>query len=155
VVESGKAADLGTITVAKGRTIGGTVLADGKPVPGAQVHIGRMVFGNGTSSNAQFGPMGQGTKHDTTDANGAFVLSGFPEGDITIVAEHETIGRSKALRLPTVMPGQTELTLNLEKFGALAGVLRQDGKPIEGVFVSCQSTTTPGALYSVASGPDG
>ncbi len=154
-VESGKAADLGTITVAKGRSIGGVVVADGKPVPGAQVHIGRMVFGNGTSSNAQFGPMGQGTKHDTTDASGAFVLSGFPDGDITIVAEHETIGRSKALRLPTGMTGQTELTLTLEKFGVLTGVLRQGGKPIEGIFVSCQSTTTPGAIYSVASGPDG
>jgi len=59
------------------------------------------------------------------------------------------------LRLPTVMPGQTELTLTLEKFGALSGVLRQGGKPVEGVFVSCQSTTTPGAIYSVASGPDG
>jgi hypothetical protein len=155
VVESGKTADLGTITVTKGRAIGGVVTADGKPVPGATVHVGRMVFGNGTSSNARFGPMGQNTKHDTTDASGAFVLSGFPEGDITIVAEHETIGRSRALRLPTVMPGQTELVLALEKFGTLTGVLRQAGKPVEGVFVSCQSTTTPGAIYSVASGPDG
>jgi len=154
-VESGKTADVGTITVTKGRTIGGIVTADGKPVAGANVYIGRIVFGNGTSNDAEFGPMGRGTKHDTTDGSGAFVLSGFPEGDLTIVAEHETIGRSKALRLPTVMPGQTELVLTLEKFGALAGVLRQNDKPIEGVFVTCQSTTTPGALYSVASGPDG
>jgi hypothetical protein len=53
------------------------------------------------------------------------------------------------------LPGQTELVLALEKFGALTGVLRQGGKPAEGVFVSCQSTTTPGAIYSVSSGPDG
>jgi uncharacterized GH25 family protein len=155
VIESGKTADLGTITVVKGRTIGGTVVSDGQPVPNAQVHVGRIVFGNGTSSNAQFGPMGASTKHDTTDASGAFMISGFGEGDITIVAEHETLGRSRALRLPTVLPGQTELTLVLEKFGSLTGVLRQGGKPAEGVFVSCQSTTTPGAVYSVASGPDG
>jgi hypothetical protein len=155
VVESGKTADAGTVVVVKGRTIGGTVLAEGKPVPGAEVHIGRLVFGNGTSSNAQFGPMGSSTKHDTTDASGAFLLSGFPEGDITIVADHPTFGRSRSLRLPTVMPGQTELTLVLEPFGSLAGVLRQAGKPIEGVFVTCQSTTTPGALYSVSSGADG
>ncbi len=155
VVEPGKTADAGTITVEQGRTIGGTVVADGKPVPGAQVHVGRLVFGNGSSSNAQFGPMGGGTKHDTTDAAGRFVLSGFAAGDITIVAEHDALGRSRALRLPTVLPGQTELTLILEPFGSLAGVLRQAGKPVEGVFVSCQSTTTPGAIYSVASGPDG
>ncbi|MEO8698852.1 MAG: carboxypeptidase regulatory-like domain-containing protein [Kofleriaceae bacterium] len=155
VVESGKTADAGTVVVVKGRTIAGLVLAEGKPVPGAEVHVGRLVFGNGTSSNAQLGPMGSGTKHETTDASGAFSLSGFPEGDITIVAEHTTLGRSRAMRLPTVLPGQTELNLTLEPFGSLSGVLRQAGKPVEGVFVTCQSTTTPGALYSVASGADG
>lgn len=155
MVESNKLADLGTITVIKGRTIGGVVLADGKPVPGAQVHVGRMVFGNGTSSNANFGPMAAGTKHDVTDDRGAFSFAGFPDGDIAIVAEHESIGRSRALRLPTALPNQTELTLTLEKFASLTGVLRQNGKPVEGVFVSCQSTSTPGVLYSVASGPDG
>jgi len=154
-VESSKVADAGTITVEAGRMIGGVVLADGNPVEGATVHVGRLVFGNGSTSNANFGPMGQGTKHDTTDASGKFMISGFPQGDITIVAEHDSIGRSRAIRLPTVMPGQQELTLALEKFGALTGVLTQGGKPSEGVFVSCQSTTTPGAIYSVSSGPDG
>lgn len=154
-VEPGKTADAGTITVVKGRSIAGTVVADGQPVAGATVFAGRVVFGNGTSNAAPFNPMSQGTKQDTTDANGAFSLSGFNEGDITIVAEQDQIGRSKALRLPTVMPGQTELVLQLEKFGSLSGIVRQGGKPIEGTFVTCQSTTTPGALYSVASGPDG
>lgn len=154
-VESTKATDAGTITVERGRSIAGRVLLDGKPVEGATVFAGRLIFGTGTTSSAQFGPMGQGTKKATTDARGWFTLSGFPQGDITIVAEHETLGRSKGMRLPTVMPGQTELTLHLEKFGALSGVMRQGGKPAEGVFVSCQSTTTPGAIYSVASGPDG
>ncbi len=154
-VESTKTADAGTITVEKGRSISGRVVADGQPVGGATVFAGRMIFGNGTSSSAQFGPMGAGTKKDTTDASGAFVISGFGPGEITVVAEHEAIGRSRGMRLPTVMPGQTELVLVLEKFGALTGVLRQAGKPAEGVFVTCQSTTTPGAIYSVASGPDG
>ena len=154
-VEPSKTADAGTITVEKGRQIAGHVVLDGKPVPGATVYAGRLIFGNGSTSNAQFGPMGQSTKKDTTDDQGSFSLSGFPPGDITIVAEHETLGRSRGVRLPTMLPGQTDLTLTLEKFGALTGVLRQGGKPAEGVFVSCQSTTIPGAIYSVASGPDG
>ncbi|MBA3498832.1 MAG: carboxypeptidase regulatory-like domain-containing protein [Deltaproteobacteria bacterium] len=154
-IEPAKTTDAGTITVEKGRLISGHVVMDGKPVPGATVYAGRFVFGNGTSSSAQFGPMGQGTKKDVTDAEGAFKLSGFPAGDIAIVAEHETLGRSRGMRLPTMLPGQTELTLNLEKFSALTGVLRQGGKPAEGVFVSAQSTTLPNAIYSVASGPDG
>jgi protocatechuate 3,4-dioxygenase beta subunit len=155
-VESGKTTDVGTITVAKGRGVGGVVLADGKPVAGATVYAGRMIFGTGSSNSAQgFNPMARGTKDTTTGPDGTFQLSGFGDGDITIVAEHQSIGRSKALRLATEMPGQTELTLELQVFGALSGVLRQGGKPAEGVFVSAQSTTSPGALYNVASGPDG
>jgi hypothetical protein len=113
------------------------------------------MFGNGTQSSAPMGPMGGNAKTDTTDDKGQFKLTGFPEGDITIVAEHDAIGRSKGVRLPTVMPGQTDLTLTLEKFGSLSGVLRNGGKPAEGIFVTVQSTTTPGALFGVASGPDG
>jgi uncharacterized GH25 family protein len=155
-IEPGKPTDVGTITVARGRGIAGVVLADGKPVPGATVYAGRMIFGTGSSNSAQmFNPMGRGTKETTTGEDGTFTLSGFGDGDITIVAEQASLGRSKALRLPTDMPGQAELTLELQGFGALKGVLRQGGKPAEGVFVSAQSTTTPGALYNVASGPDG
>ena len=155
-IDPGKTTDVGTITVARGRGIAGVVLADGKPVPGATVYAGRMIFGTGSSNSAQmFNPMGRGTKETTTGDDGTFTLSGFSDGDITIVAEQASIGRSKALRLPTDMPGQAELTLELQVFGSLKGVLRQGGKPAEGVFVSAQSTTTPGALYNVASGPDG
>jgi hypothetical protein len=131
------------------------VTAGGQPVPGATVYAGRQVFGNGTSSQANFGPMGQSTKTTTTEADGTFSLSGFNDGDLTIVAEQPSIGRSKGMRIPTDMPGQGELVLELQKYGALSGVMRQNGKPAEGIFVSCQSTTTPGAIYAVASGPDG
>ena len=154
-VESTKTTDAGTITVEKGRSIAGRVVLDGKPVEGATVYAGRFLFGTGTSSSTQFNPLAQSTKQDTTDARGAFALTGFPPGDITIVAEHAALGRSRGMRLPTVLPGQTELVLELQAYGALTGVLRQGGKPAEGVLVSCQSTTTPGAVYSVAAGPDG
>ncbi len=155
VVEPGKVADLGTITVVKGRMLAGVVLADGKPVPNATVFASRQLFGNGTSNAANFGPMGQGTKQATTDESGHFSLSGFSAGDLAIVAEQPDIGRSKAMRIPTNMSGQNELVLELQKFGSLKGTLRVNGKPTEGVIVSCQSTTTPGAIYGVAAGPDG
>ena len=155
VVESGKTADAGTVQVVAGRGVGGIVTYNGQPVPNATVYAGRVIFGNGTSNSAQFGPMGQGAKTTTTGADGTFSLSGFADGDLAITAEEPTIGRSKALRLPTEMPGQTELTLELQAFGSLSGVLRQGNAPAEGVFVTSQSTTTPGALYAVASGPDG
>jgi uncharacterized GH25 family protein len=155
VVEPGKTADVGTITVAKGRSLAGLVVADGQPVAGATVYAGRQLFGNGTSNAANMGPMGQGAKTETTDAGGKFSIAGFNAGDLSIVAEHPDVGRSKAMRVPTTMPGQGELVLELQKFGSIKGVLRVGGKPAEGVMVSCQSTTAPGAIYGVASGPDG
>jgi protocatechuate 3,4-dioxygenase beta subunit len=158
-IEAANTADAGTITVVKGRSIAGIVVADGQPVPDATVYAGRTVFGNGTTSSVQLGAMGAGlggaTKTTTTDASGAFSLSGFNDGDLTLVAEQDAIGRSRALRLPTVMPGQTELTISLEKFGALTGTLRQGGAPADRVLVTCQSTSTPGAVYTVAAGADG
>jgi protocatechuate 3,4-dioxygenase beta subunit len=154
-VASAKVADVGTITVSKGRTIAGTVVADGQPVAAATVYAGRMIFGTGSSSKAQGGPMGRGTKDTVTDDNGQFSLSGFGPGDITVVAEQLERGRSRALRVMSGDPTEQNLTLVIEAFGALTGVLRQDGQPIEGTIVSCQSTTTPGAIYTVASGPDG
>jgi uncharacterized GH25 family protein len=155
LVEPGKTADVGTITVQKGRSLAGIVTSKGQPVAGATVYAGRQVFGNGTSSQANFGPMGQGTKTTTSDPDGTFSLAGFNDGDLTIVAEHPSIGRSKGMRVPTDMQGQGELVLELQPYGALSGVMRQGGKPVEGIFVSCQSTTTPGAIYAVASGADG
>jgi protocatechuate 3,4-dioxygenase beta subunit len=154
-IEPGKTADLGTIQVEQGRVLAGTVVADGQPVAGATVSAGRQVMGNGTSSTASFGPMGANTKTTTTGPDGTFSLAGFGGGDLTLVADHPDIGRSKAMRVPQDLPGQSELVLELQKFGALSGVMHQGGKPAEGIFVSCQSTTTPGAIYAVASGPDG
>lgn len=155
VVEPGKTLDLGTITVVKGRTLGGIVTADGNPVPNATVYAGRQIFGNGTSNAAAFGGMGAAAKTTTTAPDGTFSLAGFNEGDLAIIAEQPDIGRSKAMRVPTDQASQDQLVLELQKFGAISGVLSAGGKPAEGVFVSCQSTTTPGAIYGVASGPDG
>ncbi|HEY5923637.1 MAG TPA: carboxypeptidase-like regulatory domain-containing protein [Kofleriaceae bacterium] len=154
-VQPSKTTDAGTITVQKGRVLAGTVIADGQPVEGATVTAGRQIFGNGTSSSAPMGPMGANVKSDTTDASGKFSLTGFSAGDLSIVADHPNVGRSKTLRVPTGMPGQGELVLEIQKYGSIKGVMRVNGKPAEGVIVSCQSTTAPGAIYGVASGPDG
>jgi hypothetical protein len=156
VVESSKTADAGTITVAKGRTIAGTVIANGQPVAGATVYAGRQIFGSGSSGKAQqMGPFQRGTRDTTTDDEGRFTIAGFGPSDLAVVAEHLDVGRSKALRLVNGDPASSSLTLVLEPFGALAGKLVQGGNPAEGVVVTAQATSTPGALFTVASGPDG
>jgi uncharacterized GH25 family protein len=154
-VESAKTVDVGTITVNKGRTLAGVVIANGQPVPDAIVYAGRQIFGSGSSGkSAQMGPFQRGTKDATTDADGKFTIAGFGPGDLAVVAEHPDLGRSKALRLQTG-DASGELRLVLEPFGALTGKLVQAGKAAEGVVVTAQATSTPGALFNVASGPDG
>lgn len=155
-IESGKTADAGTITISKGRSIAGTVTANGQPVAGATVYAGRQILGSGSTGKAQqLGPFARGTKDTTTDDQGHFTIAGFGPGDLSIVAEHPDVGRSLALRLVAGDPQASSLELVLQPFGALAGKLVQGGAPAEGVVVTAQSTTTPGALFTVASGPDG
>jgi hypothetical protein len=123
------------------------------------VYAGRQVVGGGTTNDSPMGGFGAlasvGTKQDTTGADGAFALAGFGDGDLAIVADHPAIGRSKPLRVGDDNPNQTQLVLELQKYGALSGVLRQGGQPQGSVAVTVQSTTTPGALYVVTTGPDG
>ena len=157
LVEPGKIADVGTLTVQKGRTLAGIVVAGGSPVPNATVYAGRQLFGNGTSNTANFGPMGQGTKQTTTGPDGRRSRSpDFPM--VTSRSRREATGRraEQVAADPdrSAEPGR-ELVLELQPFGALSGTMHAGGKPAEGVLVSCQSTTAPGAIYGVASGADG
>jgi uncharacterized GH25 family protein len=156
-VKGGEIADVGTITVDKGRVISGKVVMQGAPVPGATVYAGRQIFGNGSSSDARFGgpTMAQDTRHTTTGDDGSFSLAGYGLGDVTIVAEEPTLGRSLGLRLIAGDPSEQNLTLELVAYGSLHGVLHKDGAPAEGVIVTAQSVASPGELYSVATGPDG
>lgn len=157
-VKEGEIADLGTITVQKGRTIRGTVVAAGAPVEGATVYLGTQIFGTGTSNTAEFGgpPGGRDTKTAVTDETGSFEISGFAaRRDLTLVAEHEDKGRSRAVRLVAGDPAEQALVITLEPFGSLSGVVTQGGQIVEGNIVNVQSTTAPGAMYGVASGADG
>ncbi|MGE5183966.1 MAG: hypothetical protein ACM31C_17970, partial [Acidobacteriota bacterium] len=142
-----------------GRVLAGIVTSRGQPVPGATVYAGHQVMGGGASNDSAipgFSGFGAGaTKQDTTDASGAFSLAGFGGGDLTIIADLPSIGRSKPLRVPEDAQEQTALQLELLAYGAVSGVLRQGGQPAASLAVTAQSTTTPGAVYLVMSGADG
>jgi hypothetical protein len=156
-VEPAKTTDVGTVTVAAGRQLAGVVVSGGQPVPGATVYAGVQVRGTGTSNSTaggNFGGFGAEPKQDTTAPDGTFALAGFGDGDLTIVAELPSIGRSKAMRVTADSPNQRQLVIELEGYGALSGQLHQDGSA-QGVAVTAQSTTTPGAVYIVQAGADG
>ncbi|HTM23172.1 MAG TPA: carboxypeptidase regulatory-like domain-containing protein [Kofleriaceae bacterium] len=156
VVKDGEVADVGTITVVKGRVISGRVTAGGAPVAGATVQAGRRLFGSGSSSKAAFNPFGgEGVKETTTDDAGSFTLMGVGTGDLSLVAEHETQGRSLTLAIRGTRESVHDLELQLQPFGALEGVVTSAGKPVEGVRIGAQSQSAPGAVFGVATGSDG
>jgi hypothetical protein len=151
-VDSNKTTDVGTIVVAAGRQLAGIVVANGQPVAGATVYAGAQLRGIGSTTPGGFG--GADPKTDTTGPDGSFALAGFGEGDVAIVADLPSIGRSKALRVTDDAPNQSQLVLELQAYGSLSGVLHQ-GASAQGVAVTAQSTTTPGALFVVQAGADG
>ncbi len=158
VVSEGQTADLGTITVVKGRTISGRVVSsDGQAMAGAVVRAGKMLFGDGSSSKAAGGgpPMARNQKETTTDDNGEFTMYGVGRGDLTILAEHDTAGRSSSILLPGSGQSVTGLSLVLAPFGALEGTVAKAGKPAGEVIVTAASLTVPGATFAVGTGEDG
>jgi protocatechuate 3,4-dioxygenase beta subunit len=159
VVPAGATADVGTITLSPGRTLAGVVVASGTPVPNATVTAGTTLIGNGAQASMNLGgagsPFGGTTKSTTTASDGTFSLAGLGSGDLTIVADEPTLGRSPALRVTPDAPNQSQLVLTLAPPGALFGTVTSGGKPVEGTIISCQSTTTPGAISAVTTGPDG
>jgi hypothetical protein len=158
-INPGQAVDVGTISLTPGRGISGVVMSGGQPVNGATVYGGKQILGNGTTNDSPAGDaagaFGAGVKTDTTGSDGTFALSGFGDGDVTVVAELAAGGRSPAVRVQEGDPNANNLVLVLQPFGALSGTLHQDTSVAAGVNVSAQSTTSPGAVNIVRSGADG
>jgi protocatechuate 3,4-dioxygenase beta subunit len=155
-VKPGAIAELGTIIVHKGRTVSGRVVRDGKPVADAVVVAGRALFGSGSTTQASVGAgRADNAKETTTDGNGEFTLNGVGAGDLNLVAEHPDHGRSRTQAIRFNREPIEGLELVLLPFAAITGKVLRGGAPVEGVFVNAQSTSAPGAIYGVATGPDG
>ncbi len=158
VVSEGKVTDVGTITVSQGRSLTGRVVdSNGSPVPGAQVSAGRVIFGDGSSAqtSGSRNPMARGTKTVTTDDSGNFGIRGLGLGDISLVADHETIGRSEAITYQQTSASVSDLTLVLKKTGALQGIVRKAGVPEPDIIIIATSVSAPAVTFNVASGQDG
>ena len=158
-IEEGKMKDVGTLTVTKGRSISGVVQdSGGSPLPGAKVLAGKMIVGDGSStgnSTRRGPPLSRLTKEATTGDDGSFLISGMAPGDVSIVAEHSELGRSKGMRVTGTNDSIENLVLKIEKFGKLTGRVSRGSEPVPELFVSAASLTAPGITSNVQTGEDG
>jgi RNA polymerase sigma-70 factor (ECF subfamily) len=152
-VKADKAADLGTITVQRGRSVTGRVIdAGGVPVPGARVAAGRLITGSGTELNIP--SEGFGVQETTTDDGGRFLLAGFDARPIVVVAGHPERGRSRSIHIPRG-GGSIEVDLVLGSVGSLAGTATRNRAPLGDTVIIASPRGATRSNFFTVTGPDG
>jgi RNA polymerase sigma factor (sigma-70 family) len=152
-IREGKDTDLGTITVAAGRSISGRVLDEhGTPVAKASVAAGALLTGGGTELYIKSESIA--AKDTETDENGRFVLDGFPPASLTIIAGKPTVGRSASIQLPASQDSAT-LDLVLAATAGLEGRVTRNGQPLPDTVIIANPVGAIASNFFVTTGPDG
>jgi protocatechuate 3,4-dioxygenase beta subunit len=156
-VTEGEVVDVGTIELERGRRIAGKVVdKSGGGVEGATVRVGEMLWtqGSGDGNDDDNLEMMMGFRTATTGADGAFAIVGIPKKGASILAEHVTLGRSDALKLPAGSGDLPDTRLALRGFGSVEGTVTHKGKPLAAMVVATQ-TTGGASMVTVQAGADG
>ncbi|HEY5952633.1 MAG TPA: sigma-70 family RNA polymerase sigma factor [Kofleriaceae bacterium] len=152
-ITEGKDADLGTITVNPGRSIAGRVIDEhGAPVAKATVAAGALLTGGGAELYIKDESIA--AKDTETDANGRFVLDGFPPASITVIAGKPSVGRSASIQLPA-SPDSATLDLVLAATSGLEGKVMRAGAPLPDTVVIANPIGAVASNFFVVTGPDG
>jgi hypothetical protein len=152
-VAGDKDADLGTITVAPGRSVSGRVVdANGAPVPGATIAAGALLSGGG--AELYIPDESIGARSTEADDAGRFSLDGFGNGAVTVVAGKRDVGRSASLRLPPG-PNSAVLELVLQPTTGLAGRVTRGGAPVADTVVIANPIGAISSNFFVITGADG
>jgi uncharacterized GH25 family protein len=141
-IEPGKTTDLGTVTVQRGRQLVGKVVdPNGKPVSGARVRVGEMLFsGNDDDTNRNEGLEElYGMRSASSDQAGEFVINGVSSKATSMLAEHPDLGRSAATQIPAGSDDVPAITLALRGYGSISGVVTMKGKPLAKVNVGASA----------------
>lgn len=140
-IEPGKTTDLGTITVARGRTLAGRVVdKSGAPVAGANIKLGEMLISAADASDQSEGLDSlTGVRSGVSDQDGAFILVGVPPKATNVMADHPDRGRSLAIAIAAGTDDPPPVTLALRGFGSIAGKVTQKGQPVGGVAIGDSS----------------
>jgi uncharacterized GH25 family protein len=157
-VKAGKVTDVGEIVVRRGRKISGKVV-DGKgaPIPGARVMFGKMLFGDGkqTGSEDEDTSAQMGMRSALTGPDGTFTMGGVPRTSGSLLAEHATLGRSIAIKIPAGTEDIADVSVNVKGYGAVAGKVMFKGEPVAGAQVNAAPIGSSGQAVFVQSAQDG
>ena len=136
-VEAGKATDLGTLTVARGRVLSGRVVdSNGSPVASARVKVGGMLMQfQGAEDQMSSFEDAAGTRSGYTDQDGKFTVIGIPKKQTNALAEADA-GRSDAVEVPAGDDDPPAVTLQLRGFGTIVGKVTVKGQPATGVAIT-------------------
>ncbi len=152
-IAEGKDTDAGTLTVNAGRSISGRVLDEhGVPVAKATVAAGALLTGGGAELYMKNESIA--AKDTETDAQGRFVLSGFPPGSLTVVAGKANAGRSASVQLPISSESLT-LDLVLGATSGLEGKLTRNGQLLGDTVIIASPIGAMWSSFFVTTGPDG
>jgi uncharacterized GH25 family protein len=157
-IEPGKATDLGTLTVVRGRRLVGRVVdANGAPAASVHVKCGQMLFssGAGDSDDSQSNDDLQGLRSSDTDQDGNFVLAGVPPVATVVMADDPTRGQSLAQQVPPGTEDPPPMTLALRGYGSITGKVTQKGAPMANVTVSATSKGGGAQAQFVETAADG
>jgi RNA polymerase sigma factor (sigma-70 family) len=152
-IAEGKDLDVGTLTVNAGRSISGRVLDEhGIPVAHATVAAGALLSGGGAELYMKTESVA--AKDTVTDAQGRFVLAGFPPGSLTVVAGKANVGRSASVQLPA-SPDSVTLDLVLGATSSLEGKATRNGQPLADTVIIASPIGAMWSSFFVTTGPDG
>ncbi len=152
IPEGGKV-DVGTVTVEKGRSVAGRVVdADGVPVGGAIVAAGLLLSGGGAEVHIPSESIA--AQQTTTDERGEFLMRGFGDHPLVVVAEHPQKGRAPSVAIPRhLVSARVELVL--QATGGLDGKVTRAGQPLPGTVMIANPRGATRSNFFVISGPDG
>ncbi|HWU90810.1 MAG TPA: carboxypeptidase-like regulatory domain-containing protein, partial [Kofleriaceae bacterium] len=150
-IEAGKPTDLGTVTVHRGRRLVGKVVdPKGRPVAGAKVKLGDMLFSVEGEEDSISGLEDlNGIRSAVSGEDGAFVIIGVPPKATTVGAQHPSYGSSLPVNVAEGTQDPPPITLALRGFGSISGKVVQQGAPQAGVTIT-ESSKGGGAALSFA-----
>jgi protocatechuate 3,4-dioxygenase beta subunit len=151
-VEEDKPTDVGTITVAPGRSVSGRVLdAEGAPVADAQVAAGTLLTGGGAELYLEDESIA--ARSTKTDADGRFRIEGLAPTALVVVAGKPGVGRSNSVRLPG--PASAALDLVLAPTAGIEGKVTREGAPLGETVVIVNPVAALSSNFFVVTGADG